>query len=61
MPRNVNWGESGSPGCGLVALLFIIFVALLAFDPDVPDDAPGDDCPEHGPYADPECPKCDDD
>lgn len=20
---------------------------------------PGDDCPEHGPYADDECPKCD--
>jgi hypothetical protein len=23
-----------------------------------PNDAPGDDCPEHGPYADGECPKC---
>jgi hypothetical protein len=22
------------------------------------DDAPGDDCPDHGPYADDECPKC---
>jgi hypothetical protein len=21
-------------------------------------DAPGDDCPEHGPYADDDCPKC---
>jgi len=24
----------------------------------VPNDAPGDDCPEHGPYADDDCPKC---
>jgi len=23
-----------------------------------PDDAPGDDCPDHGPYADDDCPKC---
>jgi hypothetical protein len=23
-----------------------------------PDDAEGDDCPEHGPYPDEECPKC---
>lgn len=23
-----------------------------------PDDAPGDDCPEHGPYSDEECDKC---
>jgi hypothetical protein len=22
------------------------------------DDEPGDDCPEHGPYGDDECPKC---
>ena len=26
---------------------------------DVPNDAPGDDCPDHGPYGDDECPKCD--
>ncbi len=25
---------------------------------DLPDDAPGGDCPDHGPYADEECPKC---
>lgn len=25
---------------------------------DVPADAPDDDCPDHGPYADDECPKC---
>ncbi len=24
----------------------------------IPDDAPGDDCPDHGPYADDDCPKC---
>jgi hypothetical protein len=24
----------------------------------VADDAPGDDCPDHGPYADDDCPKC---
>lgn len=24
----------------------------------LPDDAPGSDCPEHGPYADDDCPKC---
>lgn len=24
---------------------------------DLPDDAPGGDCPDHGPYADEECPK----
>ena len=23
-----------------------------------PSDAPGHDCPDHGPYADDECPKC---
>jgi hypothetical protein len=23
-----------------------------------PDDGPGDDCPDHGPYGDDECPKC---
>jgi len=22
------------------------------------DDAPGDDCPDHGPYGDDDCPKC---
>jgi hypothetical protein len=27
-------------------------------DEDPPDDAPGDDCPDHGPYGDDECPKC---
>ena len=29
-------------------------------DDDLPTDAPGDDCPEHGPYdGDPgECPSC---
>jgi hypothetical protein len=28
-------------------------------DPEeLPDDAPGEDCPDHGPYADDECPKC---
>jgi len=25
---------------------------------DIPTDAPGDDCPDHGPYADDDCPKC---
>jgi hypothetical protein len=25
---------------------------------ELPTDAPGSDCPEHGPYADEECPKC---
>lgn len=25
---------------------------------DVPTDAPGDDCDDHGPYADDDCPKC---
>jgi hypothetical protein len=25
---------------------------------NLPDDAPGDDCPDHGPYADDDCPKC---
>ncbi|NOK62156.1 MAG: hypothetical protein GFH27_549321n144 [Chloroflexi bacterium AL-W] len=24
-------------------------------------DDPGDDCPTHGPYADDDCPRCDDD
>jgi hypothetical protein len=28
----------------------------MAYDP--PDDEPGDDCPDHGPYADDDCPKC---
>lgn len=27
-------------------------------DDDIPTDAPGDDCPDHGPYGDDECPKC---
>lgn len=22
------------------------------------DDEPGEDCPDHGPYADDDCPKC---
>ncbi len=25
---------------------------------ELPADAPGDDCPDHGPYADDDCPKC---
>jgi hypothetical protein len=25
---------------------------------NLPDDAPGDDCPDHGPYGDDDCPKC---
>lgn len=25
---------------------------------DAPTDGPGNDCPDHGPYADDECPKC---
>ena len=28
------------------------------YDDSLPDDAPGDDCPDHGPYADDDCPKC---
>jgi len=24
----------------------------------MPDDAPGDDCPDHGPHTDDDCPKC---
>lgn len=27
-------------------------------DDEAPSDAPGDDCPDHGPYSVPECPKC---
>lgn len=27
-------------------------------DDTPPNDAPGDDCPDHGPYSDDECPKC---
>lgn len=27
-------------------------------DDDTPNDAPGEDCPDHGPYADDDCPKC---
>ena len=23
-----------------------------------PEDEPGSDCPDHGPYADDDCPKC---
>jgi len=25
---------------------------------EAPTDAPGNDCPDHGPYADNDCPKC---
>lgn len=25
---------------------------------DLADDAPGSDCPDHGPFADDDCPKC---
>jgi hypothetical protein len=25
---------------------------------DPPADAPGDDCPDHGPYGEEDCPKC---
>lgn len=28
----------------------------MAYEP--PTDAPGQDCPDHGPYADDDCPKC---
>jgi hypothetical protein len=27
-------------------------------DDTPPTDAPGNDCPDHGPYADEDCPKC---
>jgi hypothetical protein len=30
---------------------------MRSYDP--PTDAPGDDCPDHGPYGDDDCPKCD--
>ena len=31
---------------------------LLSAEPDnTPDDAPGGDCPSHGPYSDEDCPK----
>jgi hypothetical protein len=29
-----------------------------AIAPWTPADAPGEDCPSHGPYADDKCPKC---
>jgi hypothetical protein len=29
---------------------------LMAYDP--PTDAPGSDCPDHGPHTDDGCPKC---
>jgi hypothetical protein len=25
---------------------------------EIPADAPGGDCPDHGPYSNDECPKC---
>jgi hypothetical protein len=28
------------------------------YDDSAPNDAPGDDCPDHGPYSDDDCPKC---
>ncbi len=28
------------------------------YDDTPPADGPGNDCPDHGPYADEECPKC---
>lgn len=27
-------------------------------DDDTPTDAPGDDCPDHGPYTGTDCDKC---
>jgi hypothetical protein len=30
----------------------------MCFDDLPPTDGPGSDCPDHGPYADEECPKC---
>jgi hypothetical protein len=33
----------------------------MVFYDDYPSDEPGSDCPEHGPYADDDCPKCDGD
>ena len=33
---------------------------ISAYEPDdAPDDAPGSDCPEHGPSAGDDCPDCD--
>jgi len=29
---------------------------MIAHEP--PSDAPGEDCPDHGPYGDDDCPKC---
>lgn len=34
------------------------FIAREAVADDTPTDAPGEDCPEHGPYGDDDCPKC---
>jgi hypothetical protein len=60
--KTINWNERGGPGgCGLLVLLPLLAVLLLWLGPIEadPDDAPGDDCPDHGPYDDEECPKCD--
>jgi hypothetical protein len=32
--------------------------AVAQGDETPPNDAPGDDCPDHGPYGDDDCPKC---
>lgn len=37
---------------------YCAFTAREAVADDTPDDAPGEDCPEHGPYGDDDCPKC---
>jgi hypothetical protein len=57
----MKWGNDGPRGCGLLVLLPLLLAILLWLTPieSDPDDADGEDCGEHGPYADDECPKCD--
>lgn len=43
--------------------VFEVWLPILHTAPDPPsdpppDDAPGKDCDDHGPYPDDECPKC---
>ena len=54
----MKWGNDGPRGCGLLVLLPLLLLMLLWRVDPPPDDAPGDDCPEHGGYAADQCDKC---
>src|SRR5436190_2136483 len=55
---DIYWYDMGALGAAIVGERGpAVIVDCTGTEPE-DDDAPGEDCPEHGPYADDECPKC---